>query len=151
MLCAHTMTLVLFKGCRNLPFLEWKQITKPLLLARNIFHQKVWLQATSQKLFRQIFCFKIANVSCIKCLRPYHVEYTSSRPITEVKQHWAELVLGWVTAWEYSVPHTCVISVLCFKAFKFYMHKISTLISTCSTVLFRSSLSILYKHKSILI
>ena len=23
----------------------------------------------------------------IKCLRPYHVESTSSRPITEVKQH----------------------------------------------------------------
>ena len=26
-----------------------------------------------------------------------------SRLITEVKQHWAELVLGWVTAWEYPV------------------------------------------------
>ena len=39
----------------------------------------------------------------LRCLRPYHVEYTSSRLITEVKQHWAELVLGWVTAWEYSV------------------------------------------------
>ena len=38
-----------------------------------------------------------------KCLQPYHVEYTSSRLITVVKQHWAELVLGWVTAWEYSV------------------------------------------------
>jgi hypothetical protein len=38
-----------------------------------------------------------------QCLRPYHVENTSSRPITEVKQHRAELVLGWVTAWEYSV------------------------------------------------
>ena len=37
------------------------------------------------------------------CLRPYHVEITSSRLITEVKQYWAELVLGWVTAWEYSV------------------------------------------------
>ena len=32
--------------------------------------------------------------------RPYHVEYTSSRPITEVKQHWARIVLGWETAWE---------------------------------------------------
>ena len=31
-----------------------------------------------------------------KCLQPYHVEYTSSRLITVVKQHWAELVLGWV-------------------------------------------------------
>ena len=37
------------------------------------------------------------------CLRPYHVEYTSSRPITEVKQRRARLVLGWVTAWEYRV------------------------------------------------
>ena len=36
--------------------------------------------------------------------RPHHVEYTSSRPITEVKQHWARLVLGWVTAWEPLVP-----------------------------------------------
>ena len=35
-------------------------------------------------------------------LRPYHVESTSSRPITEVKQRRA-LVLGWVTAWEYRV------------------------------------------------
>ena len=35
--------------------------------------------------------------------RPYHVESTSSRPITEVKQRWARLVLGWVTAWEHRV------------------------------------------------
>ena len=28
------------------------------------------------------------------------LEYTGSRPITEVKQCWACLVLGWVTAWE---------------------------------------------------
>ena len=35
--------------------------------------------------------------------RPYHVENTSSRPITEVKQRWARLVLGWVTAWEHWV------------------------------------------------
>ena len=38
------------------------------------------------------------------CVGPYHVESTSSRPITEVKQHRAALVLGWVTAWEYAVP-----------------------------------------------
>ena len=31
---------------------------------------------------------------------PYHIENTSSRLITEVKQCWASLVLGWVTAWE---------------------------------------------------
>ena len=35
--------------------------------------------------------------------RPYHVENTSSRPITEVKQRWAWLVLGWETAWEHQV------------------------------------------------
>ena len=33
-------------------------------------------------------------------LRPYHVECTGSRLITEVKQRRARLVLGWVTAWE---------------------------------------------------
>ena len=38
-----------------------------------------------------------------ECLRPYHVETTSSRPITEVKQRRAASVLGWVTAWEYAV------------------------------------------------
>ena len=37
------------------------------------------------------------------CQRPYHVENTGSRLITAVKQHWAWLVLGWVTAWEHHV------------------------------------------------
>ena len=36
-------------------------------------------------------------------LRPYHVENTGSRPITEVKQRRAWLVRGWVTASEYHV------------------------------------------------
>ena len=36
--------------------------------------------------------------------RPYHVEHTGSRPITEVKQRRARSVLGWVTAWEHRVP-----------------------------------------------
>jgi hypothetical protein len=35
--------------------------------------------------------------------RPYHVENTGSRPITEVKQRRARSVLGWVTAWEHRV------------------------------------------------
>ena len=38
-----------------------------------------------------------------ECLGPYHVESTSSRPITEVKQRRVVLVLGWVTAWEYAM------------------------------------------------
>ena len=34
------------------------------------------------------FLFIICQMnSHVKCLRPYHVENTSSRPITEVKQH----------------------------------------------------------------
>ena len=36
-------------------------------------------------------------------LRPYHVECTGSRPITEVKPRRAQLVLGWATALEYWV------------------------------------------------
>ena len=36
-------------------------------------------------------------------LRPYYVEYTGSRPITEVKQRRARSVLRWETAWEYRV------------------------------------------------
>jgi hypothetical protein len=47
--------------------------------------------------------FKRQNVCLLPCQRPYHVEHTSSRPITEVKQHWARIVLGWETAWEHRV------------------------------------------------
>ena len=59
--------------------------------------------------------FKLIYVRCTKFMllfspnafvfqtsqRPYHVENIGSRPITEVKQNWAWLVLGWVTAWEH--------------------------------------------------
>ena len=40
------------------------------------------------------------------CIRPYYVERTGSRPITEVKQRRAQSVLGWVTTLEYWVPYT---------------------------------------------
>ena len=46
------------------------------------------------------------SIGAIYCLRPYNVESTSSRLITEVKPHLARLVLGWVTAWEYLVLQT---------------------------------------------
>ena len=46
---------------------------------------------------------KTAKINHHNCLRPYHVENASSRPITEAKQRRAQLVLGWVTAWEYWV------------------------------------------------
>jgi hypothetical protein len=35
--------------------------------------------------------------------RPDQVKNTGYRPITEVKQRWAWLVLGWVTSWEHRV------------------------------------------------
>lgn len=47
--------------------------------------------------------FEIGALQAVRRLRPYHVENTGSRPITEVKQRRARLVLGWVTAWEYRV------------------------------------------------
>ena len=45
----------------------------------------------------------IPQICLMHCLRPYHVENTGSRPITEVKQRRAWLVLRWVTAWEHHV------------------------------------------------
>ena len=43
------------------------------------------------------------QISPLSRQRPYHVENTGSRPITEVKQRRAWLVLRWVTAWEHHV------------------------------------------------
>ncbi len=43
-------------------------------------------------------------INLLFCQGPYHVERTSSRLITEVKQRWARLVVGWVTACESRVP-----------------------------------------------
>ena len=48
----------------------------------------------------------------VLCLRPYHVENTGSRPITEVKQHRAWLVLRWVTAWEHHVLQTFFLNMI---------------------------------------
>ena len=56
------------------------------------------------------------------CQRPYHVESTGSRPITEVKQRRARLVLGWVTAWEYRVHYTFPFLKRNFKLLYFYFY-----------------------------
>ena len=75
--------------------------------------------------------------SRVCCQRPYHVENTSSRPITEVKQHRARLVLRWVTAWERRVSLASFLSfpknhfgenqipmtVFCFHHMKFLTDK----------------------------
>ena len=55
------------------------------------------------KLYETLFVFIYPYFCLTSRQRPYHVEYTGSRPITEVKQRWARLVLGWVTAWEHRV------------------------------------------------
>ena len=55
------------------------------------------------------------QISLLSRQRPYHVENTGSRPITEVKQRRAWLVLAWVTGWEYHVPKPFV---FCFKTAK---------------------------------
>ena len=48
----------------------------------------------------QIQNFRSAAIAFV---RPYHVEKTGSRPITEVKQRQAWLEFRWVTAWEHHV------------------------------------------------
>ena len=63
-----------------------------------------------------------ANAAACIRLGPYHAEHTPSRPIWEVKQRRARLVLAWVTGWESRVP----------KPFVFLL-----LLSTCSRLLSR--------------
>ncbi|ESO87939.1 hypothetical protein LOTGIDRAFT_145942, partial [Lottia gigantea] len=79
------------------PITEVKQRRARLVLG--------WVSAWEHRVFRPVPGLdKIYEPKLIfLCLRPYHVENTSSRPITEVKQRRARLVLGWVTAWEHRV------------------------------------------------
>ena len=53
-------------------------------------HESASLDSESGRGMKTFFCLT-------QCLRPYHVDSTSSRLITEVKQRRARLVLGWVT------------------------------------------------------
>ena len=58
----------------------------------------VWLGVVFGGLF---FTGIVARVQgLLSRLRPYHVENTASRPISQVKQRRALLVLGSETAWE---------------------------------------------------
>ena len=77
--------------------------------------------------------FKRSVIVTFKCQRPYHIEHTSSRPITEVKQCWVQSVLGWVTAWE----HWMLLASL-FCLFCSFFHYFGTLgrggyLWTCQT------------------
>ena len=51
-------------------------------------------------------------------LGPHHAERTPSRPIWEVKQRRARLVLAWVTGWEYRVLKPAFFFF--FSSFKFF-------------------------------
>ena len=50
-----------------------------------------------------VVTIEVCGVDDCSRQRPYHVESTGSRPITEVKLRRAGLVLAWVTGWEYPV------------------------------------------------
>ena len=69
--------------------------------------------------------------------RPYHVESTGSRPITEVKQRRARLVLGWVTAWEHRVLLTTFFFVF-LSSFQFFLQtpSVASVIFFCTFRLF---------------
>ena len=70
--------------------------------------------------------FKKTGFGSPKCQRPYHVEHTSSRPITEVKQRWVQSVLGWVTAWEHWMLLASFLfsSTFLFKISFFFSHPV---------------------------
>ena len=67
------------------------------------FFSKIFSSFFHHKFFSYAHTFIRDFFALCKCLRPYLIEYTSSRSITEVKQSRAWLVLRWVTAWEYQV------------------------------------------------
>ena len=67
----------------------------------------LWVRTSAISCFQKVLTVtkrvKSLISSDLSCQRPYHAECTGSRPITEVKQHRASSVLGWVTAWEHGV------------------------------------------------
>ena len=67
-----------------------------------VFNVSTFVVCTYVCLHMQCLVYKYESVEFLR-QRPYHVENTGSRPITEVKQRRARLVLGWVTAWEHRV------------------------------------------------
>ena len=95
--------------------------------------QKLQLLSKSPKSFsnRPKMCFYVIGTSSswliltlfharkdleILASRPCHVGNTISRSNTEVKQHWAWIVLGWVTAWELQVLLTKTRAWLCCRS-----------------------------------
>ena len=88
--------------CTN-PFLRYSAGHRPVQ-AGHLFSQQP-NNKTGDHVHTGLFRFYRYNAKFWLAIhqRPYHVESTGSRPITEVKQRRARLVLGWVTAWEHRV------------------------------------------------
>ena len=72
--------------------LEWFKVDKNPALSRvfKFQHPRILKERLKQ-----------SGIVTFKGERPYNIEHTSSRPITEVKQCWVKSVLEWVTAWEH--------------------------------------------------
>ena len=73
----------------------------------------------------------------LSCLPPYHAENTPSRPIWQVKQRWARLVLGSETAWESRV----------WKAFLHYLVKFMNIMELSLISYLLLPLVFVYKNK----
>ena len=63
----------------------------------------IYCTLTNNYLISKSLKFKRITCSSQNRLRPYRAEHARSRLISEAKQRWAWLVLGWETAWEYQV------------------------------------------------
>lgn len=76
--------------------------------------------------------YKLPRLQDIR-IRPYSVECTRSRSISEVKQPQAGLVLGWVTAWEYPVSYPFSFSLrFCLQEARFCINTIGSItVSRC--------------------
>ena len=75
--------------CQRLPVFSLSPRGWPaeVLAFENKITAKLWGRGKSKKGLWQIFLSYTHRATLSSCLRPYHVENTSSRPITEVKQH----------------------------------------------------------------
>ena len=116
--------------CRCLQKLgNFSKCFKPLISVRR---QKDFLGQPSWFIYRT---WSIYNTFLTRIFsqRPYHAECTSSRPITEVKQHWALLVLGWETAWE----HRVLLAFCNFTCRSFYSLNVINIIIRLRVVLSR--------------
>ncbi len=96
---------------------SWKYFTQSFKI---LFRRENAVQNRSHISACQSLSFLTGIFSSSSCQRPYHVEHTSSRPITEVEQHWARIVLRWETAWDLLVLLAfCLLDIIFIKIVDF--------------------------------